>query len=122
MNWGFFLILKKRSEPGAAATGSSVEEKPFATAQGSDIMPAPADNSIARSGESLRQDEWRGELLRTGIRGRRSEKMLFSRVEPLAGTRHLHADAEVMNEDGTETARAVVSFAPEHQPLPPAQV
>ncbi|HEX8267427.1 MAG TPA: site-specific DNA-methyltransferase [Pyrinomonadaceae bacterium] len=87
-----------------------------------ELEPMPADNSIARSGESLRQDEWRGELLRTGIRGRRGEKMLFSRVEPLAGTRHLHADAEVMNEDGTETARAVISFAPEHQPLPPAQV
>ncbi len=82
----------------------------------------PADSSIARSGETLRQDEWRSELLRTGIRGRRGEKMLFSRVEPLAGTRFLHADAEVMNEDGTETARAVVSFGPEHEPMPPAQI
>lgn len=82
----------------------------------------PADNSIARSGETLRQDEWRSELLRTGIRGRRGEKMLFSRVEPLAGTRFLHADAEVMNETGGDTARAVVSFAPEHEPMPPAQV
>jgi adenine-specific DNA-methyltransferase len=82
----------------------------------------PADNSIARSGETLRQDEWRSELLRTGIRGRRGEKMLFSRVEPIAGTRFLHADAEVMNEDGSETSRAVVSFSPEHEPMPPAQV
>lgn len=82
----------------------------------------PADSSIARSGETLRQDEWRSELLRTGIRGRRGEKMLFSRVEPLAGTRYLHADAEVMNETGSETARAVVSFGPEHEPMPPAQI
>lgn len=82
----------------------------------------PADNSIARSGETLRQDEWRSELLRTGIRGRRGEKMLFSRVEPLAGTRFLHADAEVMNETGGETSRAVVSFGPEHEPMPPTQV
>src|SRR5205085_4210073 len=82
----------------------------------------PADNSIARSGETLRQDEWRSELLRTGIRGRRGEKMMFSRVEPLAGTRFLHADAEVMSEDGSETARAVVSFGPEHEPMPPAQI
>lgn len=84
--------------------------------------PAPADSSIARSGETLRQDEWRSELLRTGIRGRRGEKMLFSRVEPLAGTRFLHADAEVMNEAGSETSRAVVSFSPEHEPMPPTQV
>lgn len=55
----------------------------------------PADNSIARSGETLRQAEWRSELLRTGIRGRRGEKMQFSRVEPFAGTRFLHADAEI---------------------------
>jgi adenine-specific DNA-methyltransferase len=57
--------------------------------------PTLADNSIARSGETLRQAEWRNELLRTGIRGRRGEKMQFSRVEPLAGTRALHADAEI---------------------------
>ncbi len=80
-----------------------------------------AANNVARSGESLRQDEWRSELLRTGIRGRAGEKMLFSRVEPLSGTRFLHADAEIANEDG-EPQRAVVSFAPEHEPMPPAQV
>ncbi len=86
---------------------------------------APADSSIARSGETLRQDEWRSELLRTGIRGRRGEKMMFSRVESMAGTsqtRFLHADAEVMDETGSETSRAVVSFGPEHEPMPPTQV
>ena len=107
----------------------------------------PATNDIARSGETLRQDEWRSELLRTGIRGRRGERMLFSRVEPLAGTRFLHADAElVVSEQGlvdskeadaeggeslttnhkslttNHAARAVVSFGPEHEPMPPTQV
>jgi adenine-specific DNA-methyltransferase len=48
--------------------------------------------------------------------------MMFSRVEPIAGTRFLHADAELANEDGSEPARAVVSFAPEHEPMPPTQV
>ncbi|HEX8247364.1 MAG TPA: site-specific DNA-methyltransferase [Pyrinomonadaceae bacterium] len=87
-----------------------------------EVDPMPADASIARSGESLRQDEWRSELLRTGIRGRRGEKMMFSRVEPLAGTRFLHADAELANEDGSDPTRAVVSFSPEHEPMPPTQV
>jgi hypothetical protein len=32
--------------------------------------PEPADTSIARSDETLRQAEWRDELLRTGIRGK----------------------------------------------------
>jgi adenine-specific DNA-methyltransferase len=105
-----------------------------------EVEQMPADASIARSGESLRQDEWRSELLRTGIRGRRGEKMMFSRVEPLAGTRFLHADAELVdsgeritdseNQDALSTInyqlstpqRAVVSFAPEHEPMPPTQV
>lgn len=82
----------------------------------------PADNSIARSGETLRQDEWRSELKRTGIRGTKGERFMFSRVEPLAGTRFLHADAEVMNEDGSQPQRAVISFSPEHAPLDKIQV
>ena len=32
--------------------------------------PMPADESVARSGETVRQDEWRSELLRAGIRGK----------------------------------------------------
>jgi adenine-specific DNA-methyltransferase len=47
----------------------------------------PADASIARSGETLRQAEWRAELLKTGIRGKNNQMILFSRVEALAGTR-----------------------------------
>lgn len=46
----------------------------------------------------------------------------FYDKQPLAGTQYLHADAEVMNEAGTETARAVISFGPEHDPMPPTQV
>ncbi len=123
-------FVQPLSEPSAVADGSQHHAAdPPATAGGTDKtahalagLGLPADNSIARSGETLRHDEWRSELLRTGIRGRRGEKMMFSRVEPLAGTRYLHADAETMNDDGTEPARAVVSFSPEHEPLPPAQV
>jgi len=53
-----------------------------------------ARNDIARSGETLRQAEWRDELLKCGIRGKNNQYILFSRVEPLPGTRWLHADAE----------------------------
>lgn len=77
----------------------------------------PADTSLARSGETLRQAEWRDELLKTGIRGKGGQKIEFCRVEPLAGTRWLHADAET--KDGQ---RAVVSFGPEHAPLERRQV
>ena len=53
-----------------------------------------ADTSIARSGETQRQGDWRDELLKTGIRAKGKQRIDFSRVEPLAGTRWLHADAE----------------------------
>jgi adenine-specific DNA-methyltransferase len=56
---------------------------------------AEADASIARSGETVRQADLRDELLKAGIRGRAGERLMFSRVEPLSGTRFLHADAEI---------------------------
>jgi adenine-specific DNA-methyltransferase len=79
----------------------------------------PADESIARSGETLRQNDWRDELLKTGIRGKGGQKIEFSRVEPLPGTRWLHADSET-KEDHPQ--RVVVSFGPEHAPMEQRQV
>ncbi len=99
------------------------------------VDPQSADASVARSGESLRQSEWRRELLKTGIRGKNNQMILFSRVEPLAGTRWLHADAENLpNERGSDRVsepkpgparsadRVVISFGPEHAPLEQRQV
>jgi adenine-specific DNA-methyltransferase len=92
--------------------------------------PQPADESVARSGATVRQDEWRGELLRAGIRGKGGQKIEFSRVEPLSGTRWLHADAETKVLDKSTLApeplldakRVVISFGPEHAPLEQRQV
>lgn len=93
------------------------------TEAGADEAPAlPANASIARSGETLRQAEWRDELQRTGIRSRRGDKLTFARVEPLSGTRWLHADAEVNATNGQDAQRAVISFGPEHQPMDRLQV
>ena len=65
-----------------------------------------ADESIARRGETLRQSEWRDELMRAGIRGKNGQMILFSRVEPMPGTRWLHADAETKpNELGAPHVR-----------------
>ena len=94
--------------------------------------PMPADESVARSGATVRQDEWRSELLRAGIRGKGGQMIHFSRVEPFSGTRWLHADAETKpNDEGVaklregaakERQRAVISFGPEHAPLEQKQV
>lgn len=93
----------------------------------------PADASIARSGETLRQSEWRDELLRAGIRGKAGQHIRFARLEPLPGCRWLHADGETrpsaegadrVREDGTAYTpqRIVISFGPEHAPLEQRQI
>ncbi|MBA2499776.1 MAG: site-specific DNA-methyltransferase [Chitinophagaceae bacterium] len=73
-----------------------------------------ADISVSRSGETLRQDEWRNELLRSGVRAKGGKTISFTRVEPLSGTRFLQAEAET-KEDTPK--RVVVCFGPEHAPL-----
>ncbi|MDD9815734.1 MAG: site-specific DNA-methyltransferase [Gammaproteobacteria bacterium] len=89
--------------------------------------PAPVDNSIAREGETLRQEEWRDELEKSGVRGRGGQRIAFSRVELFPG-RHLHATAETRPDDsGANQTReaataynpqhAVICFGPEHAPL-----
>lgn len=78
-----------------------------------------ADASVSRSGETLRQSDWRDELFRTGIRGKGGQRISFSRLELLPGTRWLHADGE-SKEDSPQ--RVVVSFGPDHAPLEKRQV
>jgi len=82
--------------------------------------PTPLlDASVSRSGPTLRHEEWRDELLKTGLRGKGGHHIDFSRVEPLAGTRWLHADAETK---GKMPERVVFSFGNEYAPLDPRQV
>jgi adenine-specific DNA-methyltransferase len=82
--------------------------------------PTPLlDASVARSGATLRHTEWRDELLKTGLRGKGGHHIDFSRVEPLAGTRWLHAEAETK---GAKPERVVISFGPEFSLLENNQV
>lgn len=81
-----------------------------------------ADTSVARSGETLRQSNWRDELLRTGVRAKGGKLIEFTRVEPLSGTRCLQAEAETKlspsgGGKGEEPKRVLVCFGPEHAPL-----
>ncbi len=98
-----------------------------------DAEPLPADDTVARSGETLRQADWRDELLKTGIRGKAGQFIRFARLEPLPGYRHLHGDGEsVPSDDGAKgvknqgparsSQRTVVSFGPDHAPLEQRQV
>ena len=75
----------------------TVEAVPAPTVRALSDVPEtePADASVSRKGETLRQSEWRDELLKTGIRGKNGQMLLFSRLEPMAGTRWLHVDGDI---------------------------
>jgi adenine-specific DNA-methyltransferase len=97
----------------------------------------PADNSIARTGPAVRQEDWRDELLKTGVRAKGGAHLEFARLEPLGAMRHLHALGETKpsppsptgrgaggegEAPSTSPKRVVVSFGPEHAPLEQRQV
>ena len=100
----------------------TVEAVPFPSVKSLDEAdgPAEADASIARTGESGRQHQWRDELLKTGIRGKGGQMLKFAELEALpydAGMRHLHAIGHL---DSGE--RVVVSCGPEYAALEPRHV
>ena len=83
-----------------------------------------ADKSVTRTGETLRQDQWRDELQRTGVRAKGGAIMKFSRIETLSGTKYIQAQGEM--QQTTETPqlknknselKTLIVFGPEHAPL-----
>ena len=86
-----------------------------------DNIEAP-DISIARSGETLHQSEWRDELLKSGVRGKGGQYIKFSRVEPLSGTRYIQAEAETKEDGDNKRRRVFVVFGPEYAPMEQRQV
>ena len=112
--------LKDKSR--ARVTGPfTVEAVPAPTVRTLTELPTEpiSDASIARTGETLRQSQWREELYQTGIRAKGKQNIAFSRVEPLTGTRWLHADAETKED---KPQRVVVSFGPTFAALEKKQV
>jgi len=97
----------------------SVEAVPAPTVLSLDetSLPADADVTVARSGETSRQTQWRDELIRTGIRAKGGAMMKFTDLEAIPGVKHLHASGTL---DSGE--RVVVSFGPEHAALEQKQV
>lgn len=84
-----------------------------------EALPAPVvkplDDVVQNDDDiSAKQADWRDQLLATGILGRSGARLMFSRVEPLSGTRYLQAEAETKEET---PRRAVICFAGETKPL-----
>jgi adenine-specific DNA-methyltransferase len=78
------------------------------------IASSEAGAEVARSGETLRQSEWRDELLRTGVRAKGGKTIAFSRMEAARGFRYVQAEAETKE---AKPQKVYVVFGPEHAPL-----
>ncbi len=84
-----------------------------------EALPAPVVKPLDDIGDfeedfSAKQTDWRDQLLATGIMGRGGNRLEFSRVEPLSGTKFLQAEAETKEDT---PRRAVICFAGETKPL-----
>ena len=64
------------------------------------LFAAPEENL------PIRPADWRDELFKTGIRGKAGQRISFARLEPLPGTRWLHAEGEMRPDDAGPVGRA----------------
>ena len=97
----------------------TVEAVPSPTVKSIDAL---YDNPIKQNtvqDAHIPQQQWRDELLKSGIRGKGNQKIKFSRVDSHPTSEWLHADAETKEE---HPKRIMVSFGPEHFPLEQRQV
>ena len=79
-------------------------------------------DAIARGGETSRQGRWRDELAETGICGKGKQRLTFTRLEPLAAMRALHAEGEIRTSKGKTPERVVVAFGSQYAPMDARQV
>jgi adenine-specific DNA-methyltransferase len=83
-----------------------------------EAVPAPVvkplDDTADYEDASAKHTDWREELFATGILGRNGQKIEFSRIETIAGTKYLQAEAETKEDT---PRKAVICFANETKPL-----
>lgn len=76
-----------------------------------DVKPLDEDIQPPESQEmTIKQDNWRDEMLATGILGKNGNKISFSRIEPLSGTAYFQAEGETKE---AEPKRAIICFGSE---------
>ena len=108
------FIDNKKTRVTGPFTVESIPAPVVKDIEGIVALDTDADYSIARSGETLRQDQWRDELLRTGVRAKGGAMINFSRVETIPGTKYIQALAETKSD---KPEKVLVVFGPEHAPL-----
>lgn len=111
------LIDKKRKRVSGPFTVEAVPSQRVTSFEEVEKNAQEPDISIARSGETIKQNDWIDEMLATGIRGKGGQKIEFTRIETIGGTRYIQAEAET--KDGQ---KAVISFGPQYAPLEQRQI
>src|SRR3989344_1060910 len=111
------LIDKKRKRVTGPFTLEAVPSQRVISFEAVEKIAQEPDMTIARSGETIKQNDWIDEMLATGIRGKAGQKIEFTRIETIGGTRYVQAEAET--KDGQ---KAVISFGPQYAPLEQRQV
>lgn len=82
-----------------------INKVPFAAKPLNDVIQSPESHEV-----TVKQDNWRNELLATGILGKNGNKLTFSHVEPLSGTTYFQAEGETKE---AEPKRAIICFGSE---------
>ena len=93
----------------------TVEAVPSPTVKSMDVL---FDNNPDNSVITIQQ-EWRDELLKTGIRGKGNQRIEFSNMQTHPVSKWIHAIAETKEEKSKHVA---IVFGPEHAPLEQRQV
>ena len=86
-----------------------------------EALPSPvvkpldeADDYKPLADTTSKQEDWRTQLLATGIVARGGERIRFSRIEPMQGTQYLQAEGETKEEN---PRRVVICFGSETKPM-----
>ncbi len=96
----------------------SLRTKPFDSKERNSSITG---NAVARAGETANYAHWCDELKASGIRATGGHFLQFSRIEPLSGTKWLHAEGEILDSVG-QPKKAYISFGPDFGPLEQRQV
>ncbi len=96
----------------------SLRVKPF---DGRELKIDGTGRELAQTGETGNEALYRDELKTSGIRTTGGKKIIFSWVEPMLATRFLHAEGEILEDNG-RNKRAYISFGPDYGPLEQRQV
>ena len=73
--------------------------------------------SLTRNSETIRLNEWCEELYKTGIRGKKGEKINFSDIEILPGTQYIHAQGQITQANDHQ----LLNNSSSHKPSKPSK-